>query len=389
MSERAADALAAYWDALALGQSAEPLDVDLDPALADAVRRFQRVADVPGPRPEFVARLERSLARAGDAAMDSAPVLVHLHGQTPPGPSAPMADRARLDSPPRSPRRSPARWVAAHLATAALLLLTLAAGWAAIRGGPAPNAPLVPAGGAVETTPDPTTAQGLLLQATVDGVPSIAGYIAVERWSFASHSGPCVAGPVSGPMVYFVTAGRLTVTYAGPAQIFRGIGATRPTPATPGAPAEIEPGDSLVVPANVEYSLANDQAAPASAVVFSLLSAVTSDWNYPQFTPGKIQVDLLASDITNIPFPPGPTRIELRRATLAPGESIPAADPGTYQFVVGETKALAYLGRGSGGEATNKEAESLGVIVVTTRPATLQLAPPSRRASSLTQPPAG
>jgi hypothetical protein len=258
-----------------------------------------------------------------------------------------------------------------------MLLLTLAGGFLAVRGvASLPRA--VPASSALDAAPDPATVPGLLAQTTVDAVPTIPGYIGVERWRFAPHSGQAVSGPLSGPSLFYVTQGRLNATLEGAGRVARGVGASQSVAVAPGVAVELAAGDTLTVPANVGYAFANDQSTPASALAFYVLKGTATDNQGPAFDDRQIQDEMLASDNPGpgFPAPAGPARIEMRRAMLEPGESIPAPQAGVYQMVAGETKALAYLGRDRDGRVTNKETEPLGVVVVTMRPAAPDLSPP-------------
>ncbi|HEU5432812.1 MAG TPA: hypothetical protein VFU81_14190 [Thermomicrobiales bacterium] len=360
MSERAVEELANYWDALTLGRDVEAPAVD--PSLAMAVLHFQRAVDVPAPDLDFVARLERELVQSGDSAVARPPVVVRLH----PRASAEW-EQARPSTTSRSTGARDGRW-AAHLATAAMLLLTLAGGFLAIRGvAPAPRA--VPVGWALDATSDPAAVTGLLARTTVVVAPSVPGYIGVERWRFSPRSGQLASGPLSGPSLFYVTAGRLSATLVGGGRVARGVGASQSAAVASGVPIELAAGDSLTVPANVGFVIANDQSTPASVLAFYVLKATATDNQGPTYDDRLIQNEMLASDNPGIAFPAGPMRIELRRTTLAPGASLPAPQTGGYQMVAGETKALAYLVRDAGGRVTNKETEPVGVVVVTMRPA--------------------
>lgn len=117
--------LSAYWDALVLGQ--DTADIDVDPDLARAIRQFQAL-DAATPS---MAR-ERIWQRLESLANDEA---LQLHGLTSVGPATTV--NGHLAAPGVSgqetqPRPAFGRWVLNHLATAALLILTLAAGFAAI-----------------------------------------------------------------------------------------------------------------------------------------------------------------------------------------------------------------------------------------------------------------
>ena len=113
-----AEGLGRYWDALVEGRPEAPHATDR--TLADAVRWAHALDDAPGPAPSFVDRLHEDLM---NAASHPGASTAAANGRAP---SRPLRWRALRLGPSRG-RQAPA-----HLATAVLVLLTLAAGFLAL-----------------------------------------------------------------------------------------------------------------------------------------------------------------------------------------------------------------------------------------------------------------
>ncbi len=114
------DLLVRYWDDLV--QGAQPDSTDLDPALVDAIRRLGSRDDAPPPTPAFVTRLREELMETAPGFRPGSSTLHFLLVSAPNGRVAwPLP---RLLSRPGASR---SRRILTQLATAALLLLTLAA----------------------------------------------------------------------------------------------------------------------------------------------------------------------------------------------------------------------------------------------------------------------
>jgi DNA-binding beta-propeller fold protein YncE len=115
----AVDGVSAYWDALVLGQ--ETTGIDLDPDVAEAIRRFQALAAAPP-----------STARERVWQTMHAAAAIQRESEDPMQPSVvldrsrPLLSRIRPGAVPL-PWRGRTHWLLAQLATAALLVLTLVA----------------------------------------------------------------------------------------------------------------------------------------------------------------------------------------------------------------------------------------------------------------------
>jgi outer membrane protein assembly factor BamB len=174
------DALDRFWDEVADGQPG--IAADLDPVAAAVVRRFQRLPDVSTPRPGAVDRvwdrvahpLDSHHANDFDQAPDVRPIARALPRTT--------TTRARL-----GPQR---RW-STHLATAALVAVTLASAFLTFRG-----EQVRPGGAGNVSIPGAERA----VSGTKDGVPMFRGN--------AAHTG---VEPGPGPAGTPTIRWRLTV----------------------------------------------------------------------------------------------------------------------------------------------------------------------------------
>lgn len=188
------ECLERYWDAAVRGHPPPP--VDLDPALADAVRRLHAGDDSPAPDPAFLARLEEDLMQhtrtvspqRGNAAVFGAPLGSNAQPRAPFGHASAGAS-SRL--------RSPFSW----LASAALVLLTLAIAIFASRLDPSsheddPSAVTGAQGAPVEVSPgaSPTTAECRVAPAPLGRTP-------FEGPPPANDALPLAPGPYEGQPV--------------------------------------------------------------------------------------------------------------------------------------------------------------------------------------------
>jgi hypothetical protein len=156
MEDRVGD----FWDALVLGQ--EPAARDLDPVLAATVVRFQALADAP---PEDAR--ERVRRRLGPLAATGTPAAPPFPRDFNPQPSGSAANADGAGMPDGGSRwlwspRPVGAWARSSLATAALLLCTLALGLAAVllrdprsQDEPGPSPALIAAIAAVADAPAP------------------------------------------------------------------------------------------------------------------------------------------------------------------------------------------------------------------------------------------
>ena len=366
--DEAAPALGRYWDDVVQGRLAD--SGELDPALVATVQALHARDNAPDAHRAFAARLwadlEDHIASAPAAPRPSASLMQDdVRAGVQPKDLAMLPSLAPADA----SKPSSLRWVSTQLATAAIVVLTLVAGYVALsvtRPGkssdaqqslqaPAPELPaLAPA--------DPATQQGLLAQMTATGLPPDADYVAVERWTYPPHSDPVTTSPLTGPMLIFVITGELTATVDGGGAMLSGNGQIQLEATLNTSTGGVAAGEALLIPAEARLTTRNDAATETVALAIPIISNDMDDWTLP-YDQTTIRQELLAS--TRSAFSAAPASVALRRAVLEPGAQVPAPPAGTLQLVASETKYLGYLGRAPDGTVTNLEKEPLGVLIVT------------------------
>ncbi|MEA2595606.1 MAG: hypothetical protein QOF01_2075 [Thermomicrobiales bacterium] len=308
-----------YWDAAVRG---EPPDVAIDPALAEAIARVHDLDDAPAPDPAFVARLEDALVHS--VVLASSGVTTRTHG--PNGTAAPpplrqpaLRLRAIGVATDRATRR---RWTLAQFATAALLIVTLAAGYAALR-------PLSdergdhPAGGDDRVAiPAPAGwSSTLLLRATLNTVPEGPVGARLDRWTFLPGSGEWRGAAPPLPELLYVEAGHLTVTVDAAATLGRATSVKRGAAAVPpDSPLGLRAGDLLVVPAGARYALRPDGSNAPTLLVVVLTPP--DDPGPAASAPPGVAVKTLGTGIL-AGLPVGSGVVMLHRLAATPGALIP------------------------------------------------------------------
>src|SRR5215217_2519133 len=222
---RAQDAAGEYWDALNQGVP-RPVVPDLDPALASIIDRVRTLDDARSPDLDFVTRLEQQIMRS------SASTWFDLSVSQPNLTGAANGRREGLGMPLFLPRVDrPRRQWTASLVTAALLLLTLVAGYVAFGGALRPRQQdnLLAAIPAIEATPDGSPSAGLiqdtiLFQQRIEVIPDRAGWTGIEHYTFApgeTWTQGKTAGAGLGPMLYRIEVGTMTVRATAPFTLTR------------------------------------------------------------------------------------------------------------------------------------------------------------------------
>ena len=332
-SERgAADRLNDQLDAVVTG-TATPSH-DIDPSLGATVERFFAADDAPAPAPGLADHVWEEL--------------MNLHTETVPhvsGISTLLPGRKGWTplryGPTSPPHRGPS--AIAYLATAALLVLTLIAGFAALRGSPRLLGPdqrplIIPA---LESTPEPVLpsdaiTDDIISRATLETLGEMpssraAHQLALNRYRLA----PGAVQPVGsqentgvGLNLFTVEAGQVTVETDAPVLVTRAVAklATAPDPAPPGTAIVLEAGDQLYASSGVSFRRRNDGSTPATVLDFSISSVgdifltmelppgVSFD---PNFTP---PYKLLTT------FPTVPAEATVQRLTLEPGAELALRD---------------------------------------------------------------
>jgi hypothetical protein len=336
---------ARYWDALVRGE--EPATADVDPAVVATITSVHQLDDTPLPRAAFARRLEETLLGA-----DSLPA----------SPRDPALPRGR-PLPVASPIRQTSvlrRGMLGMLATAALVLLTLGVGYAALHlraALPPPSAPRAAPRAGV------TTLFTTTLPAEV--MPD-SGVLTFFFWRLAldpgtttpmTPEGPCCRGPE----VTHVLAGELTVHVDGPLQVFRGAGTVLADAAAPGADVVLLPGDTVIHDFSVPAKYANHGATPVQLVTGQLYAGTARTF----WSSAMQQLDG-SQEAHQAPLGAGPVAISLLRATLPPDGELPPPPPGSLLLEVGDD-GDASVGKDATTNALfniNTQAETIYVIVV-------------------------
>lgn len=282
----------------------------LDPGLIEALRAIHARDDVPPLDPEFVQELREELVTASTPFMNPPDALPF----SPNGRKDATPWINRWPAEPRTPR-SRGRELG-HLATAALVLLSLIGGMIAVglqqSNWFARNPATLPAiNGA------PAIAEGVtidtLLDTTTGALPPGPGIIIFKRLTFQPSTKPLVVLPLTGPVFLLVQSGDLTVTEAGKTHA-------------------LAAGDqfSPLAP-NQELEVRSMGAEEAVALLVYLQNG--PDLPFPRDS-AVHTVEVLISHDTE----PGidcPCRIQLDRITITPGSTLPdlVANPRAW-FIV-------------------------------------------------------
>jgi hypothetical protein len=327
---RPQDAVGEYWDALNQGVPRSEVPA-LDPSLASIIDRVHSLDDAHSPDVDFVTRLEQQIMGSNTSTwFDLSASHTNLT-------SSANGRREGLVLPLALPRvdRRGRQWMTS-LATAALLLLTLVAGYLAFGGAlrPRPQDDMLAAIPAIVGTPAGSPSAGLtqetiLFQQRIEEIPDEPGWTGVERYSFApgeTWSFGKVGGATHGPMLYRLEVGTMTVRAATPFTVTRaGASATEALQETD---IVLAPGDVVFLPYGVAAEWRNAGTAPAQVLAAGIALRGM------QTKPTQYYYNVYPHD-----WPPAPVEFTLRLLALPPGEHMPiAAEPG-----------MAYLGVESGG----------------------------------------
>jgi hypothetical protein len=298
----AIDRLDAYLDALAAGRPVPDNAVDPEWRVID--RQFRALDRAPTPPPAFAARLLEDLVPAHVRPSPRGPrSLPHANGRV----SLPG-----WDAPPALPP-SARRWVPAHLATAALLLLIVVGGFFAFgpgRPGRQGQLPAVlPVMSGTPEAQEPVVTE-TLLQATVAAMPAGAAGIWVN--SYVMQPGAIspydrVHGPVvRGSIVYTVEHGTVTITLGDTSRM-------------------LSAGDTWSVLTQTGSAIENTGSDEAHLVFVELIDTVASSGsgnaNGPFIDGMSGSWDTWIEASPNLPG--GPGQMVLQRVTLAPGAALP------------------------------------------------------------------
>jgi hypothetical protein len=334
-----ADALDHHWDALLRGE-VPAATTGLDADLVALVAGLQGVGSALPPLFPDPHQAWRELSQA-----PAAPTRGWSDEETPPptwihsnGHADLVAERGPATARPR--RRG--GWALGQLATAALLLLTLAVGFVAIRQSPRDERTWVPAlvramedapGGIIDTP---------LIEATFTAEELPRGEKDAIYYQLTIPPGvslPYLGGQycgcsseviTSGVGTEVVQSGAYTLRLEAPLRVQRG-GSTGPSGVVPaGTDITLAAGDAVIYP---DYAargvIRNTGAEPMTLIGVAIVATEESGTPLPAAPPGVRATPLthsISSDWKT--FPPGPLNVGLRKVTLLSGTSI-----GPYQPV--------------------------------------------------------
>jgi len=351
-----ADAVDRHWDALLRGETTATA-ADLDADLTTLVARLDAAGSaIPPlfPDPDEAWRELRQMSTtvpvSGSDRETTPTAWTYPNGHV----LADLFPRRSETSPPR--RRG--RWFLTQLATAALLLLTLAAGFAAIRQRP-PEAPdegrWVPAlvraletapGGIVDTPLVETSfspeelphgeKQAIYYRLTIPpttSLPYLGG-------SFCKCSSEIISAGVGAEVVQ---TGEYTLRLEAPLRVQR-VGSDRPSEEIPaGTEVTLTEGDAVIYP---DYAapgdIRNSGSEPVTLIGVAIIATEESGIRLPPL-PLDVRATLLtyASARDWEALAPGPLNLALRRMILQPEASIGPYAPVGLQAMQVESGAIA------------------------------------------------
>lgn len=314
--ERATDR---FWDEIALSRAGDPLGVDRGDIIA--IRYLHDHFAVPGPAPAFAKGLRAEL----------------MHAHTPPvsiDSSPPVLPNGRVLQQPRpfpSPTARPAlvrRWP--YLSLAVAILLLLAGGVAGYRVfGPDGNGsqPAIPAIVAPAATPASTATPSPVAEndATLVEIDLPAGSLPRDAYgSTFDHrtmppSSRTTAQDLGAFQLNYVISGQVTISSDGPLRLLRT--ADRSWHLIPaGTAVTLDAGDSYFLDSDAAVTLVNLRSEPVEFIAWSMTEGGGGNSEAPE---GWSVHDNAAIHLAVLDRLDNPTRVQLRRVELSPGEELP------------------------------------------------------------------
>lgn len=332
--------LGRYWDDVVGGRPAAP--DDLDPTLAETVQRLRARDDAPGADAAFATQL---LAQLEDR-MDT--MYLDMARLSDPAPADARPDARRRVSAPwlrfPLPHRSSARrsaWPLAQLASAALVVITLAFAYVALgpprRGGDDGRQANAPAVVAV-ATPSPNAADETLAAISLPA-GALSGDIVAGLNSYSvpvGSEGTWDWTCCTGVRLDYIRAGELTITGVGPMQILRAEGAGNWEEAAPGTEIVLGAGDALLSRMEDRFESVNAGSAAVDLLDSVLFTGTPLDDPVPYMESGaeawQFQYQNLLLD--PVPVAEGPVTVRLRQVELAVEEVLPTPANAIVQLAV-------------------------------------------------------
>lgn len=340
----AADRLNDHLDAVMTGNATPSHDIEA--SLAVTVERFFAADDAPAPAPGLADHLWEELMNHHTATV------AHVSGISALASGRKGWAPLRIGS--ATPRHNGPSAIA-YLATAALLVLTLIAGFAALRGSPQLMGPdqrplIVPA---IDSTPErvlPADAitDDIVLRATLETLGQMPSSRAQHELALSRYRlAPGAVQPVGsqedtgvGLDLFTVEAGQLTVDADAPVLVTRvdADPAAAPSPVPLGTVIVLDVGDQLYAPSGVSFRRRNEGSAPAVLLEFSISSVGDNyfDWKLPAgvTSDAGFPFKLLST------FPAVPAEATVNRRTLEPGAELAVRDLPGLELVYVEAGTL-------------------------------------------------
>jgi hypothetical protein len=350
---REAEALDRYWDAILSGtQRAQPPEVGAAPAAL--IRRVHSLGAPPPGLEAAQARIWSQLMHrtsrdreetsfASTWIVSSRPPRIESNGRAGGLPDGKAPPGVATD------RR---RWMVAQLATAALVLLTLVAGFVAFRGplhlmGQQERPAFIPA---IDSTPESmlpsgVTADSILLRSTLEEMPPPEGTLQLAL--YRNRLAPGAVEPAGSQAdtgvsndLCTIESGRVTVEADAPVWLIRAVkdSAAAPRRVEPGTAIVLDVGDQLLTPSGVTFRRRNDGLTSATTLCFSIGTYGDSArlWASP---PGVMYVHGLPFKLLSV-LPAVPVEATVRRMMLAPGAELALRDLPGLELVYVEAGAL-------------------------------------------------
>ena len=338
---RAIPALARFWDAFLQGRPAGP--GDLDPSLAETVRRLHARDDVPGADADFAANLSAQLEDQMSAMHLSQTRLSTAH--TVPDLSS---SNGRVDGHSLWPSRTataPARprgQLVTQLVSAALVVLALAAGYFAfgplrdaqpgeqLSGPPAVVAPGTPGS---DVTGDETLAAVTIPAGTLP--PEVIGGLnlfTVAAGSEGTWDWTCC----TGVRLTYVLDGTYALTSVGSTQIWRAGGGETWQEVAPGSEVVLESGDAMLSRMEDSFDGANTGTAPAELLDAVFFTGSPLDDPVPYDAAGSSSWKVFDQDIWGLPLtvPEEDLILRLRQTSIDAVSELPLPPAALIQLAV-------------------------------------------------------
>ena len=336
--------LGRYWDEVLQGRPAD--SGALDPALAETVRQLHARDDAPGATSDFAARLlthleERMTTTHGDLTTPSERLRLSMMPST--------NGRTPISSlwPPLPSRRSSRPWGRSmtHLATAALVVVTLAAAYLAFgpprSDGQGEQLARVPAAIVAPATPSQSamTDETLVTITLPDG--AIPGEIVrgLNHYSVPpSSKGTWDWTCCTGPRLDYILEGTYTIRGAGPMQVLHGGSAGSWEEIGPGTEIVLEAGDAVLSRMEDSFEAVNAGSTPVELLDVVLFAGTPLDDPIPYPAPGAGAGAWRVhdQDIWTVPvaMPRGSVTLRLRQSTLAADAELPLPPGAVMQLAV-------------------------------------------------------